>query len=169
MLLGYDCTAEQQLLVANPQEAKVVRKVFDLVIQHGKLSKVRDELNSLGHRTKSRIVTTSSGQRKQVGNNRFSFDAIKSIVENPIYKGFIRYQNHLYPGMHKPLVSEEVWKDANTALAKYKPRRKLIGLMPKDNYVHLLKGLIKCGDCGSTMTPYPAGKKVRTGHQRGTI
>ena len=161
--LGYDYTAEQQLLVPNPQEAKVVRKVFDLVIRHGKLSKVRNELNSVGHRTKSRIVTTRSGQRKQVGNNRFSFDAIKSIVENPAYKGLVRYQNQLYPGMHKPLVSEEVWEDANTTLAKYKPRRKLVGLMPKDDYVHLLKGLIKCGDCASTMTPYPAGKKDKRG------
>ncbi len=161
--LGYDYTTEQQLLVPNPQEAKVVRKVFNLVIRHGKLSKVRDELNSLGHRTKSRMITTSSGQRRQVGNNRFSFDAIKSIVENPIYKGCIRYQNQLYPGVHKPLVSEEVWQDASNTLAKYKPKRKLVGLMPKDDYVHLLKGLIKCGDCRSTMTPYPAGKKDKRG------
>ncbi|MBK6664293.1 MAG: recombinase zinc beta ribbon domain-containing protein [Thermoflexaceae bacterium] len=34
----------------------------------------------------------------------------------------------------------------------------------KDDHVHLLKGLIKCGVCGTTMTPYPAGKKDKAGN-----
>jgi site-specific DNA recombinase len=157
--LGYDYVAGDQLLVPNPEERKVVETVFDLVIAHRSLSKVRRELSALGHRTKVRTIAAPDGQQRQVGGNRFSYDAIKSVVENPVYKGLVRHQDQLYPGEHEPLITEKVWAEANAALGRYKPRRKMVGRTPKDDHIHLLKGLLKCGDCGSTMTPYPAGKK----------
>ena len=37
------------------------------------------------------------------------------------------------------------------------------GLRHKDDHVHLLKGILKCGVCGLAMTPYPSGKKTKDG------
>jgi len=33
----------------------------------------------------------------------------------------------------------------------------------KDSHIHLLKGLVKCGECNVSLTPYPAGKKDKHG------
>lgn len=162
--MGYDYIADDQRLVPHGEEAQIVRTMFDLVIAHGKLNIVRDQLNALGYRTKSRAITGGNGEARQVGNNRFSYDAIKSIVQNPVHKGCIRHEDQLFPGGHEPLVSEDIWEQANATLtSRYKPRPRRVGLMPKDDRVHLLKGLITCADCGSTMTPYPAGKKDKHG------
>jgi len=163
MPLGYDYITEEQLLVPNPQESRIIQTVFDIVIQRRRLKDVRDALNAMGCRTKTRVVTTSTGEEKNIGGNRFSYDAIKLIVQNPIYKGFIRYQDKLYPAVHEPLISQEVWEDANAALSRYKPRRRPVRLRPRDDHVHLLKGLVKCSECGSTMMLYPSGKKGRGG------
>ncbi|MBM3475559.1 MAG: hypothetical protein FJX75_20020 [Armatimonadetes bacterium] len=65
--------------------------------------------------------------------------------------------------MHEPLTTEKVWAEANAALGRCKPRRKMVGRTPKDDHVHLLKGILKCGDCSSTMAPYLARKKSPNG------
>ena len=100
---------------------------------------------------------------RQVGGNRFSYDAIKGVVENPVYKGLIRHQDQVYPGEHEALITGEGLGRGQRRPARYKPRRKMVGRTPKDDHVHLLNGLSECGDCGSTMTPYPAGKKSPEG------
>lgn len=35
----------------------------------------------------------------------------------------------------------------------------------RDEHCHLLKGLIHCEDCGSTMTPHPSGKTGKDGER----
>ena len=46
-----------------------------------------------------------------------------------------------------------------------KPTGSKDGIKPSvDRHVHLLKGLIKCQECGSTMTPVPSGKKDKKGN-----
>ncbi len=42
-----------------------------------------------------------------------STTGIYNIIKNPIYIGKIRYKGQLYPGKHKPLISEELWNKAN--------------------------------------------------------
>jgi hypothetical protein len=37
------------------------------------------------------------------------------------------------------------------------------GLRDSDKHVHLFKGVLRCGSCGSMMTPYPSGKRSKTG------
>jgi len=96
--LRYDCVRGDQLPVPNAEEQKVVEAVFALVIAHRSLSKVRRELAALGYRTKVRTIGGPDGQQRQVGGNRFSYDAIKSVVENPVYKGLVRHRDQLYPG-----------------------------------------------------------------------
>ena len=44
---------------------------------------------------------------------KLSQSSIYTIIKNPIYIGKIRYKGQLYAGKHKPLISEELYNQAN--------------------------------------------------------
>lgn len=100
------------------------------------------------------------------------FDAalIRKILRNPVYCGKIAYgrrktekihgtrndyhlveqDNYLLTdGIHKPIVSEELWQSAQVKLlAQSKKYERVNG---KDIKVHLLSGIVKCPVCGAGM------------------
>ena len=53
-----------------------------------------------------------------------------------------------------------MWDRANKLLKPINPRKIEYS---KDTHIHLLKGLAKCGECDTLLTPYPAGKKDKNG------
>ena len=67
-------------------------------------TKIKNALNATGHRTKGRTITSRDGQTKEIGANRFTSDTVRSILQNPIYKGCIRYDDQLYDGEHQATV-----------------------------------------------------------------
>ena len=75
--------------------------------------------------------------------------------------GLIRCQGEDHPGKHEALISEEVWQQANAVLMS--SSRKRNNSPDRDEHIHLLKSLIHCEDCGSTMTPHPSGKIGKNG------
>jgi len=87
----------------------------------------------------------------------------KALIQNPLYLGFIRCQGQTSPGKRGALVSHDLWEQAH-ALLDARPSRGNPS-SPRDEHVHLLKGLIHCGDCGSTMTPHPSGKIGKDGER----
>ena len=161
--LGYDYDRERQLLTPDPIQADAIRSVFGLAIEHGQVSVVRDEANARGYRTKVRQA--ASGADPQVGGRPFTHDGIKGIIHNPIYAGLIRCGDELFPGIHEPLVTEEVWRAANRAIDPAGGRQRRTSSNGRDVHVHLLKGLVRCGHCGSTMTPFPSGKTSPSGER----
>ncbi len=161
--LGYDYDRERQLLTPSPTEADGIRAILDLAIEHGQVSVVRDEANARGYRTKIRRAAEAT--HPQLGGRPFTHDGIKGIVRNPIYAGLIRCGEELFPGVHEPLVTEETWRAANHAIDSAADGKRRIGSNGRDVHVHLLKGLVRCGHCGSTMTPFPSGKTGPSGER----
>jgi DNA invertase Pin-like site-specific DNA recombinase len=161
--LGYDYDPRSQLLTPSPDEAGIVRRIFENVIALGSVARVCDGLTAAGLMTKPRTVGTRNGGSRMVGGRRFRPDGIRSILRNPIYLGRIRCQGETYPGKHEPIVSRDVWERANAVIAARSPRGSTSS--PRDEHVHLLKGVIRCEDCGSTMTPYPSGKTGKGGER----
>lgn len=157
--MGYQYVKDKKMLLIHPEEAKIVRKTFDLVSAGLRPAEVKNKLNALGFRTSARTVVRRNGQAKQVGRQRFDEDHVINIVKNPVYKGYVKHKTNIYPGVHKAIVDGKLWSEANKVLASRSPRI----VVHKDDHVHLLKGLVRCGDCGLTMTPCPAGKKDSSG------
>jgi hypothetical protein len=93
------------------------------------------------------------------GGKRFDEDQVTAIIRNPVYKGCIRYGGALYPAKHEAIVDEETWDQANRAIGN--GHEETGTLKFKDDHVHLLKGILRCGSCGMAMTPYPSGKKTK--------
>ncbi len=158
--IGFDYAADTQELRPSEQEAPIVSFLFQRITETKSPSLVAKEANSRGYRTKRRSIVTRDGTSKSVGGNRFDEDTVKAIIQNPLYKGFIRYDGKLFPGNHLPLVEPETWDAANRACGRMRDDD---GVRFKDDHIHLLKGIAKCGVCGTAMTPYPAGKKDKAG------
>ena len=80
------------MLTPNPDEAVIVRRIFEDVVEFGSLARVCDDLTAAGLTTKSRTIGTRDGDLRHVGGRRFRPDTIKSVIQNPIYLGPIRRQ-----------------------------------------------------------------------------
>ncbi|MCY8974747.1 recombinase family protein [Bacillus atrophaeus] len=84
-VLGYDVVSvpgenrkrKLSTLVINLTEAQTVRKIFDLYVEGNGCKSIANKLNKEGHRTKK--------------NKDFSINGVKTILSNPLYVGFIRY------------------------------------------------------------------------------
>ncbi|MEB8096970.1 cassette chromosome recombinase CcrC [Staphylococcus xylosus] len=138
-------------LVIDENEANIVREIFDLYLNHNKgLKAITTVLNQKGYRT--------------INQKPFSVYGVKYILNNPVYKGYVRFNNHqnwavqrrsgksdkndviLVKGKHEAIISEEVFDQVHEKLASksFKPGRPIGG----DFY---LRGLIKCPECGNNM------------------
>lgn len=170
-VLGYDVVEMQSenkkrkstKLVINEKEAQTVRRIFQLYLDGNGYKSIANTVNKEGHRSKK--------------NNFFSINAIKTILTNPIYAGYIRYnvrrdwtqkrRNNINPdpvierGQHKLIITEDTWNKAKSILEKRstKPNRVHSGEYP-------LTGLLKCPSCGSGMVLGRTTNRNKDGSKR---
>ena len=146
--IGYDMVNGKY--VPN-SDAKLVKGVFD------------DYLNGLGMRTLA-VKYGDIGLKTKRGNppdNRF----IEYMLRNPVYLGKIRWSVNgraaskrkyndpniiIVEGTHEPIISKDVF---DRVQAKIDETKKLYGRYQRtdDSVGYMLKGLIKCSDCGATL------------------
>ncbi len=160
--IGYEYEKKTQLLNPHPEEADLVRDLYQLAVKFKNATKVATALNEAGKRTRQRVLVRPDGSTRIVGENRFNETRVKAIIGNPIYKGVIKHGDNEYPSEHPAIVSAGLWKEANEALHSDEQRPNRV--QERDKHVHLLKGLLKCGHCGTALTPYPSGKKDPDGN-----
>ncbi|MCD8898180.1 cassette chromosome recombinase CcrC [Mammaliicoccus sciuri] len=154
-VLGYKLSlnplTQKNDLVIDEREANIVKEVFDLYLNHDKgLKAITTILNQKGYRT--------------INHKPFSVFGVKYILNNPVYKGFVRFNNYqnwsakrrsgksgeneviLVKGKHEAIISEEMFDQVHEKLVSksFKPGRPIGG----DFY---LRGLIKCPECGNNM------------------
>lgn len=158
---GYDIlkTRTARTLVPNPQEAPVVKMIFEWAAkEHLTPGKIARRLDSMGIPT-------------YTGTSEWSIDTVKTILTNPTYTGKVRWNdrmqvktmvdgqlvtsrprsNHteqymLYDGKHKAnaLVDEETFNAASSRFYSDKTKGNLKLQNP-------LAGLLVCQKCGRVM------------------
>jgi site-specific DNA recombinase len=158
--LGYVYDKTTQKLAPNPDEKKLIEDVFNQAIRLKNPTAVAKHLNDLGCRTRERTLVRKDGTTRTVGEKRFIGYRVRATISNPLYKGMIEHDGVEYPAEHPGIVSKEVWQAANDALSRKAGVRRTYR---RDKHVHLLKGLLKCGHCGLSLTPKPAGKRDQQG------
>lgn len=168
-LLGYETKVlvensnrrgRQTKLTVVPEEAQVVRKIFELYASGKGLKAITNFLNHQGYRTKR--------------GNPFSVDAISDILKNPTYVGKIRYnvrenwstkrrkginKNYiLTEGEHEPIIRQELWDQVQVLYAKKggKPPRVFHGAFP-------LTGILRCPVCGAGMVAHRVKDELKSG------
>lgn len=156
IVLGYDNKDKQ--LVVNEEEAKMVKMIFDMYVDGKGCVQIRDKLNQLNLKTKK--------------GKPFTPIAIKTILDNPVYMGFIRYgrttnydhkekrkkeeQFILEKGVHAPIIDEDTFEKAQIITEQ---NRRQTRRMPSNP--HMLSGLLRCPECGGRMNYQPAGNRKK--------
>jgi site-specific DNA recombinase len=154
-VLGYK-TVDKELVVI-PEEAETVTLIFDKYVNEGwGTKKISNYLNSIGKRTKM--------------GNTFAVVSVSTILDNPVYKGYVRYnqvvnwetnrrkgKNPDYiiaKGTHEPIIEEKTWDKAAELREKRRTGtpRQYSGTFP-------LTGIAKCPECGSYMTSLYGAKR----------
>lgn len=156
-------------LVVEPEEAEIVKLIFDRYIQDdGTLNGVAIWLNNNGY---SRI---SKGEVKP-----FTYDFIVNVLDNPTYHGKINYFRRTnikgirknpkdaveVDGIHEAIIDEDLWRQAREKREASSGRQEKVD---EPDRVSLLSGLIKCPACGNGLiaTKNKHVNKNRGGHYK---
>ena len=150
--LGYDL--KDKKLVVNPDEAEVVRLMFEKYLVCKSPQYLADWLNNSGYRTKMKI--TKSG--KTIGGKPFDRAHLYRILDNRLYLGKIYYKGELYDGQHEAIISQNLWDKVHKL--KDKPFAEKASINKTFEF-KTLKGLLFCGCCGYAMVPTKAVKRGR--------
>lgn len=170
-VLGYDLEEtsahgnkrKHTKLVINEKEAQTVRRIFELYISGHGYRAIANRINQEGHHGKK--------------GKPFSINAIKTILENPVYIGVIRYNVRrnwtdkrrgdinpnpvLQKGEHDAIISQVNWEKAQQILKQrsHKPNRVHGGAFP-------FTGVIRCPKCGAGMVVSRTVNKLKDGTRK---
>jgi site-specific DNA recombinase len=133
---------KDKLLIVDPLEARIVRTAFELLLQHRQMSLVARLLNEQG--------MLPRGARLPTGKKPlWTKEAISRVLRSPLYAGFITLGEERCPGEHPALVEATTFDEAQEILRGTKREVNRGSL----NHDYLLRGLLRCGQCGSALTP----------------
>jgi DNA invertase Pin-like site-specific DNA recombinase len=140
--LGYD--VRERKLVIKEEEADRVRLIFQRYLAVGCVSKLREDLDRRGVRSKQRVLTSG----RVLGGGPFDRGALYHLLQNRIYRGEVVHKGAVYPGEHEAIVDEDLWSAVQDRLtANRSARRK-----SRVETGALLGGLIY-DDRGNIMSP----------------
>lgn len=153
---GYDkmVTADRKKTITPNKDAVVVKEMYKRIAGGETAGEVARDLNRRG-------IPTSSGKEWMI-------DSVKQKIANPAYKGCVQWFKRvrvvdgrdgmalckkvvesddpiIAKGLHEPLVSEELWQQANDAITGEARCKKGTPLK------NPLAGVLVCAKCGMTM------------------
>ncbi|SIR56379.1 recombinase family protein [Priestia flexa] len=140
-VFGYESVSKRLRVI--PEEAAVIEYIFNkYVYDQWGYKKIASNLNLQGFKTKK--------------NNDWTINAVKTILENKIYIGYIKWKGEYTKGQHEPVISDDLWEKAQELKAKksYMPTKIHPGTFP-------LSGLLKCPQCGSSMVQGNSSEKYK--------
>lgn len=161
---GYQLDKSARSMMPDPNEARYVRMMFELMTELGGLAAVATAVNAQGARTKKRVYKEGTDEEQTIGGRPWTADKVKRIIERPDYKAVRVHHGNEYKARWEALVSAKLWQRANDALTNRNLPEKL--REERNKYELSLKGILKCGHCGCAMSPKAGGKKSTDGSQR---
>ncbi len=151
--LGY--TPKNRELIINHKEAELVKAIYHNFIETNSVTETVRRINKEGHKTKSWI----SEKGKIYEGKAFSKKAIRHILQNPVYAGKILHKGDVYDGKHEPIIPQDLWDKVQSL---FKRRDQVAKPNTRVSSPPLLKGILSCGCCGTSMTPSYSIKKNGT-------
>ena len=134
---GYDSVSSK--LVPHKQERKVVEFIYECFLETKSTAIVAQKCLEMGLRDRD---SKPMDKRK-----------VHKILNRPIYKGFVKWNDNLFKGIHQPLVTETKWEKAQTI---FKDRETVSS---RNKVKGLLKGFLICGKCHNYLSPNYTKKK----------
>lgn len=136
-----------------PEDAKIVRMVFELYAKGTSAHEIARKLNELAIPAPAGGTWTASSIKPMVTNDHYigmvhwnRRPSVKVIEEGELVVTHPRVKEFLvYPGKHPPIIDQELWDAAQEIHGKHAPIKK------KSKHVNPFSGLIYC-QCGSVMS-----------------
>lgn len=155
--LGYRGDSVNMKMVIEPEEAKIVRLIYDEYLRTSSPKAVQRLLEGKGIR--GREWVSKKGLRH--GGRPLSIAVIRDILQNPIYIGKLRYRGKVYDGEHEGIIPVKLWERVQStfkANSESCHQRSGRDLKP-------FAGLIYCGHCNAPMfvaaVTKPNGRRYR--------
>ena len=152
--LGYEPDGRTLKIVED--EARTVRTLFDLYLEHGSIRAVKQHSDRLGLRSKARMGEATESQA--VSERSFDRGHIHYILSNPLYAGRIWHRDQVFEGQHPAIIDPDVWDDVQARLKAGAGRVR--GQAGRGMAVSPLAGKL-FDETGDRLTPSHASKKGR--------
>lgn len=146
---GYDIIEKKYEI--NPINAPIVQRIFVEYLNGTGFRTIAKELNDLG-------IKTTRG-------NKWENRTIEYILRNPVYIGKIRWnpkrrtkRNYddkdimIVDGVHQPIIDTDLFNKVQKKLDETKSKYRPYITERKNGKEFMLKGLVKCSNCGATMS-----------------
>ncbi len=146
--LGY--VRQGQRLVVEPIEAKQVRQIFERFVALGSMVALVQELTAQGATTKAWVTRTGKARGGQPIDKTYVY----KLLNNRLLIGQLQIDDVWQPAAHAPIISDELWQQAQALLGeRRRPRKRLPSSDTADDNGFLLRGLI-FGEDGRAFSPW---------------
>lgn len=147
---GY--TMHDKQYFPHPEQAPIVKEIFSKFVNGDTLGNITHWIQNMG------VVTN----RGNIPDRRF----VEYILHNPVYAGKIRWcadgkaaskrdyynpNNIIVDGTHEAIVTDDIFNKAESIFAENKKKYRKYQRQ-NQNIEFMLKGLVKCSNCGATLT-----------------
>ena len=177
---GYNRPKHQEIQSINEEEAKVVRRVFNLYKDGKTLTEICNILNGENIRPKEygKLKKYPNREEYHVVNSVWQPKTIQIMLSNVNYIGMVRYgvgreqvtleaasnyQNRkkgfIAQGLHEPIIDMETWNKVQDRLSKKVSIQRTN--IPKNEVYYC--GFLVCGFCGNRLTTQRTIKKLKDG------
>ena len=146
--LGYRSVGKK--LEIAPEEAALVRKIFEDYLRLGSIGELAAALEREGVRPKPRLLANGT----TIAAERFMVGPLAHILKNRFYIGEIVYRGETHKGEHQPILERELFDAVQAKLAEGAVRRKI----RRSRSPALLAGRV-FDDRGNPMSPSHANKR----------
>ncbi|MGP9043377.1 recombinase family protein [Cytobacillus kochii] len=128
-------------LHVNEEEAKHVKRAFDLYEQYHSITKIQERLKEEGYKV-------------------WRFRRYRDILANKLYIGYVSFAGKHYKGQHTPFIEEEQFYRVQDLLERHK------GHNAHKAKKALLVGLITCDKCGENYVSYSTSSRATRSYGR---
>ena len=130
--LGYKNIVENKSIDIDPEEAKVVKKSFEMFAE-GKYSFIH-----IARFMAQGGITSAQGKPLKI-------DQIKSMLQKKFYIGTMEFNREEFPASHPTFISKQLFENVQQNIQNLsRPRN--------TNHDFTFSGLMRCGECGATIT-----------------
>lgn len=126
---GYDYVDGE--LIVNEFEAQAVKNIFSFFLSGKSINQIQN------------LISQKYG-------GSWTATKVRNILQNSLYTGKVKFKGKEYDGIHKPIIDEETYSEANRLLTSSSRATKFTAAQKhpfRANY--LLTGLVYCSRCGA--------------------
>ena len=156
--LGYK-RDEDGYMVIDDEEKKIYEQIVEWTLEGETSHEIARRLTDKGIPTKYqkyrkkgvKLTNKETGETRLKQSNEFYWKAqtVNSILKNPVYYGYRKYKGDLIPH-NQPIIDKQTWDSIQEAIEK-RVRTAIHHRGGKRKHFYLLKGLLRCGKCGSNL------------------